>query len=112
MQQEPPFPTRFSESLLSKLLWLWGVAASFVFCSYLIYNSVSDWMTQPFVSYIESVPIKDFDFPAVTVCPDNWAMCVASYRSVSGHVIYYCHCLSLLPEIACHNWKPSRGTFK
>ncbi len=55
-----------------KSLWALGVALSFACSVYLILSSVLVWLRQPFVTYIESVPIREFHFPAVTICPDSW----------------------------------------
>ncbi len=55
---------------------LWGTAslASTILCAYLINFSVRKWLDHPYITYVESVPIREVDFPAVTICPDAWNM--------------------------------------
>lgn len=52
-----------------RLFWVTVVIAGFTCASILIYTSFQDWADNPVKTTIQTLPIKDLQFPKVTVCP-------------------------------------------
>ena len=58
-----------SESTWGKVLWALTVVVSFSLAIILISDSFQDWSDQPVSSVISTRPIRDLNFPNVTICP-------------------------------------------
>lgn len=65
---------KYSETAISKISWTLAIAFSFALCSVLIQGSINAWLDNPFVTNYKSVVIEELDFPAVTICPNSWAL--------------------------------------
>ena len=52
-----------------RLLWICVIISGFIGAGVLIQQSLSSWATSPVSTTIETLPISDFIFPNVTVCP-------------------------------------------
>ena len=52
-----------------RLLWICVVIAGFIGAAWLINESFESWAEQPVSTTVETFPIKDVQFPKVTVCP-------------------------------------------
>ena len=59
----------FKQGKLEKILWLLVVILAFSGSLYLINNSYSEWQKTPIATNIVTHPLRDLDFPIVTVCP-------------------------------------------
>ena len=54
---------------LVRLIWVGIVMAGFSVAASLIQQSFSSWASSPITTTIETRPIREIDFPNVTVCP-------------------------------------------
>ena len=52
-----------------RLFWIFVVITGFTFVGVLINQSFSSWTSSPITTTIETRPIREIDFPNVTVCP-------------------------------------------
>ena len=52
-----------------RLFWIMVVIAGFTGAGVLIYTSFQSWDESPVKTTIETLPIRDFKFPKLTVCP-------------------------------------------
>ena len=52
-----------------RLFWIVVVIAGFTGAGVLINTSFQSWDESPIMTTIETLPIKDFKFPKLTVCP-------------------------------------------
>ena len=59
----------FFQSKSVKFMWLGIVCLGFIGAGYLIGKSYKEWQDSPIATSITTYPIKDLDFPIVTVCP-------------------------------------------
>ena len=66
---------------LEKLLWLTVVSIAVFFSVFQTCSLYSQWQTYPVITTLESIalPIKDIEFPAVTICPQG-----SLYQSVDA----------------------------
>ena len=55
--------------MLEKCIWVTVVIVGFVVAGLLIGKSYDEWQKSPFSTTITTHPIKELDFPNVTVCP-------------------------------------------
>ena len=58
-----------SNRSLLRLFWLIVVIAGFIGAGVIINQSFSSWAESPISTTIETLPIREIDFPNVTVCP-------------------------------------------
>lgn len=58
-----------AKSKTTRALWVAIVVACFVCAAWMITDSYKDWQESPVSTTITTHPIKDLQFPAVTVCP-------------------------------------------
>ena len=58
-----------SSSRLVKLFWMSVVAAGFSGSIVMIYRNLTAWERSPISTTIDTLPIRDVEFPAVIVCP-------------------------------------------
>ena len=58
---------------LEKLLWLTVVSIAVFFSVFQTCSLYSQWQKSPVITTLESIalPIKDIEFPAVTICPQG-----------------------------------------
>lgn len=57
-----------SENLLITIIWLLSTLGSVGFCSYLMYKSISDYLSFDVVTKIRVIKEKESEFPAITLC--------------------------------------------
>ena len=65
------FLTNILQTKAGKILWGLIVSLGFLSCGILIYESYVDFKNSPILVSIQTKPIKDLDYPTVTVCPPN-----------------------------------------
>ena len=58
-----------SKSKYTRLFWIFVVFGGFIGAGYLIHESFDNWNLSPVSTTIETLPISEFTFPNVTVCP-------------------------------------------
>ena len=78
-----------SQHALERLWWGALTLCSVAACSYLVMGTVQNWLDEPVVTSVSSVPISDMEFPSVSVCPKSWE--VKKYtNSVNSQIYHSC----------------------
>ena len=60
-----------SRHLVVKAIWFLFILASTAYCSYAIFENISDYLLYPVITQIDSKNEIPIQFPAVTLCTDN-----------------------------------------
>ena len=60
-------------SKLERLLWITIVLLALFFTTFQVINLYDEWQAKPVITTLDTValPIKDIEFPAVTICPQG-----------------------------------------
>ena len=58
-------------NVIEKFVWLLIVASSFSVASFMIYTSISETNQEPLLTVLETAPIQDVPFPAITISGDD-----------------------------------------